>query len=208
MDRRDILTIVVGVVLVLVISLVIHPPQIGVQQVKDTPVPAMNLTNNTPILTTIPTIPLPIVISAPTGQQSDLQHLTFTKTPWLYPRYQMPDNLNIYGSSDPGWRFNDTIAFAYLSDKRGGLTNNFTVLYPIWKINCTVTALTHPERAQFQMVLVDADTGTIVTGMQFSYPGTVSRILQTSRHQFYMIIACQDVERYTLTLETSPGYIS
>ena len=95
MDRRDILTIVAGVVIVLVISLVIHPPQPGVQQVKDTPVPTMNLTNITPNLTAIPTIPLPIVISAPTGQQSDLQRLTFTKTPWLYPRYQMPDNLNI-----------------------------------------------------------------------------------------------------------------
>ena len=208
MDRRDILTIVVGVVIVLVISLVIHPPQLGVQQVTETPVPTINLTNNTPNQTTVPTIPLPIVISAPTGKQSDLQHLTFTKTPWLFPRYQMPDNMNIYGSSDPAWRFNDTIAFAYLSEKRGGLTNNFTVPYPIWKINCTVTAQTHPERAQFQMVLVDADTGTMFTGMQFSYPGTMTRILQTSHHQFYMIIACQDVDRYTLTLETSPGYLS
>jgi uncharacterized iron-regulated membrane protein len=198
----------VGVVIVLAISLVLHPPQIGVQQVKETPVPTVNMTVVTPNQTTIPTIPLPIVIAAPTGQQSDLQQLTFTKTPWLFPRYQMPDNLNIFGASDPAWRFNDTIAFAYLSDKRGGLTNNFTVQYPIWKINCTVTAVTHPERAQFQMVLVDAETGTIVTGMQFSYPGTMSRILQTSHHQFYMIIASQDVDRYSLTLETSPGYLS
>lgn len=208
MDRRDILTIVAGVVIVLVISLILRPPQLGMQQVKETPVPTANPINDSPNQTTVPTIPLPIVISAPTGQQSDLRQLTFTKTPWLYPRYQMPGNMNIYSSSDPAWRFNDTIAFSYLSDKRGGLTNNFTVPYPIWKINCTVTAPTHPERAQFQMVLVDADTGTIVTGMQFSYPGTMTRILQTSHHQFYMIIACQDVDRYTLTLETSPGYLA
>lgn len=207
-DRRDILTIGAGVVIILIISLFLHPPQLGVGQVKETPVPTVNLTPGTVIQTTVPTIPLPIVIPAPTGQQSDLQHLTFTRTPWLFPRYQMPDNLNIYGASDPAWRFNDTIAFAYLSDKRGGLTNNFTVPYPIWKINCTVTAQTHPERAQFQMALVDADTGAIITGMQFFFPGTTTRILQTSHHQFYMIIACQDVDQYTLTLETSPSYLT
>ena len=86
---------------------------------------------------------------------------------------------------------------------RGGLTEIFSVPYPVWVINSTVIAKTRPQYGVFRMVLCYADSGSIIDGEEILNQGRAYRIIQTSNTPVYMIISTENVDSFYLRLETT-----
>ncbi|KUG20290.1 MAG: hypothetical protein KO206_09375 [Methanomicrobiaceae archaeon] len=133
--------------------------------------------------------------------------IRYEKNYQKYPLYHLPGNLSVYGASDPAWRTGNEIVFAYIEESAGGVTETFRVPYPVWRINCTTFAERLPEYAWFRMALVDAEKGAIVTAAELRYPGNVFKNVQIQGREYYLIISCSHIDRYTVTLETLPAYL-
>ncbi len=203
MKTRSIGAIAAGILAVVLIALILRPPGAILALVSPTPTPtptpyATLPTIPTPVPTTIPT---PIRLPAPTSEQIETRAIGFTDHPWEYPLFRMPTNLEIYGASDPPWRFNDSITFAYVNGTRGGVSERFSVPYQTWKLVCRSSSAAWPEHARLRLALVENATGQVLTGMDLQYPGTASRVLRTYNREFYLIVAPEHLDRYTITLE-------
>ena len=84
--------------------------------------------------------------------------------------------METFGASDAPLRSEENVPFAFVTDTRGGLTQVFSVPYPIWVLNTTVIANRTPQYGNFRMVLCYAANGTIIEGEE-----NIGQILH-SRH--------------------------
>ena len=211
MEKGDLLTLVVGVVLVLVIALVANPHYLsGLTPAPGTPSPAPGVTpvytvTVTPITppTTVPTAtPTPEVTIAPPYRSF------YNSSPFTYPRFKMPDNMGTFGVSDLTLRGREMVTFAFISETRGGLTQKFSVPYPVWVLNTTVIANRTPQYGNFQMVLCYANNGTVIKGVEILNRGSMYRVVETSGTEVYMIISTAYFDSYQIDLETPRDYYS
>jgi hypothetical protein len=209
-ETGDILTLVVGLVIVIVIAFIANPHYLSeltppaptpapVPPVTDTPVPA----TITPVVTIIPSrnpTPTPQPTVAPPYR------IVYTSNPFLYPKFKMPANMDIFGAGDVPLRNREMVPFAYISESRGGLTHKFLVPYPIWVINTTVIANLTPQYGNFKMVLCYASNGTVINGEEIFNRGSLYRVIERSNTDMYMIITTDYIDSYTMTLETPRNY--
>jgi hypothetical protein len=98
------------------------------------------------------------------------------------------------------------VPFAFIESTRGGLTEVFSVPYPVWAINTTVVAENQPQYGNFRMALCYADTGGIIKGEEILNQGTSYRIIRSANTSMYMIISLKDIDIYHISLETPREY--
>lgn len=233
MDWRDILPFVAGIAIILFVATFLQPAgilpgssQIPVPsgnistppglngtpatipiQMQETSVPTDTPDNTTTMIpvqilwtpgpTPVPTVPLPVITP---------YRIYYNSTPLHYPRLRLPENMISYGASDVIKEPDRYVAFAYLDEPRGGITQTFTVPYPVWVLNATITSK-QPQYAHFRMLLCDADTGEIYQGAEIYYTGTMYKSVPISGKPMYLIISTAYVDRFHISLETNADYI-
>jgi hypothetical protein len=205
-EKGDILTLLGGLVIVLVIAIVVNPqylaafksPSENVNPVL-TPVPTASYTTQVIPISTIP-MPRPVLADATPYQ------IFYTDKPFTYPVYILPENMETYGASDIISKSQPMVPFAFVSDKRGGLTQKFSVPYPLWVLNTTVIANVNPQYGRFRMALCYASNGTFIEGEEILNRGTSYRLVQTSNTDLYMIISTAYIDSYRISLEVPRNY--
>jgi len=214
-EKGDLFTLIGGVILVFVIALVLNPhylsglPGTGGKQPL-TPVPAVVSTvQDTHVLPITAAPPLTVAVTViPTAEPTVAPpyRLFYNSSPFSYPRFKMPDNIYIYGAGDIPFRGREMVTFAYINESRGGLTQRFSVPYPVWSLNATVTAERTPQYGNFKMVLCYANNGTVIDGMEILNRGSMTRVIQTYGVDVYMIITTAYIDSYQIDLETPRDY--
>lgn len=207
MEKGDILIFAAAIATVIVIAILANP-----QSLYGSPAPL-------PVVTTVPPAtftPLPVITSITPAFQDvpPDQTLTdapqfqifYTDKPLSYPLFKIPGNMGSFGASDILWRYQEMVPFAFIEDKRGGLTQKFSIPYPVWVLNITVIATTSPQYGNFRMVICNGSDGTIIDGIEILNRGTAYRIIQTSNTDLYMIITTTSIDRYRITFETPRNY--
>ena len=98
MEKGDILTLAVGLIIVLVIAVLANPQYLStIKSIgeKPTPVPTptplplpiVTYQTPTPTPTIVKPTPIPVVTNAP------LYRITFTDNPFRYPVFKLPENM-------------------------------------------------------------------------------------------------------------------
>ena len=78
-----------------------------------------------------------------------------------------------FGASDILANSKEMVPFAFIEYNRsGGLTQIFSVPYPVWVLNTTVTANLTPQYGDFRMVLCYASNGSIINGEEILNRGS------------------------------------
>lgn len=211
MESGDILTLIGGLALVVIIAVIVNPHYLAsVSSVPATPVPTVTpfapQTVN-PTLTPLEMVTPAYVQTIPTIRPDDPPYRIFyTTKPFTYPRFKLPENMETFGGSDLPLRNEELVPFAYVEDIKGGLTQKFSVPYPIWVINSTVVANRTPQYGNFRMALCYANNGSIIEGDEILNRGSSYRIVQVSNTDFYMIITTAYIDKYQISLETPRKY--
>jgi len=206
----DIVTIAGGLIIVVVIALIANPHYLsGPVTAPVTPVSAPIA--GTPVVTLVPKThptPVPATISVPATPRPDdpPYRIFYSNKPFTYPKFKLPENMETFGASDIPMRDQELVPFAYVEDTRGGLTQLFSVPYPVWIINTTVIANRTPQYGNFRMVLCYANNGTVIEGEEILNRGSSYRIVQTSNTDVYMIITTAYIDLYHISLETPRNY--
>ena len=211
METGDILTLVGGMVIVIIIAIVANPHYLsGLTSPVTAPVPSSPPAESQEPVTTIPVVtsavPTPVETPAPVPTVAPPYRIVYTSTPFSYPRFKMPDNMDTFGASDVAIRDREIVPFAYISDSRGGLTRKFNVPYPVWVINTTVFANRTPQYGNFKMALCYVSNGTVITGEEILNRGNLYRVVESSGTDMYMIITTDYIDSYTISLETPRNY--
>jgi hypothetical protein len=206
-EKGDILFFAAGIITVIVIAILVNPQSIP------------GFLPQVPVATPLPEqtrIPLPVqtIISptfkemtpVPRPTEAALYRIYYSEKPLSYPRLKLPENMENFGASDILQRNMDLVPFAFIEEQRGGLTQEFTVPYPLWVLNISVIANTSPQYGNFRMLLCNASDGTIIEGVEILNHGSAYRIIQISNTELYMIISATSVDFYRITLETPRTY--
>ena len=207
MEKGDILFFAAGIITVIVIAILVNP------QLISGFLPQVPVATNLPEQTRIP-LPVQTIITPafkemtpfPRPTEAALYRIYYTEKPLSYPRLKLPENMENFGASDILQRNMDLVPFAFIEEKRGGLTQEFTVPYPLWVLNISVIANTSPQYGNFRMLLCNASDGTIIEGVEILNHGSAYRIIQISNTELYMIISATSVDFYRITLETPRTY--
>lgn len=207
MEKGDILFFAAGIITVIVIAILVNPQSIS------------GILPQVPIATPLPEqtrIPLPVqtiitptytqITPLPRPTEAALYRIYYSEKPLAYPRLKLPENMEVYGASDILQRNMELVPFAFIEEKRGGLTQEFTIPYPLWVLNISVVANTSPQYGNFRMLLCNASDGTIIEGVEILNQGNAYRIIQISNTELYMIISATSVDTYRITFETPRTY--
>jgi hypothetical protein len=208
-DSGDGIALAAGILIVLSVAMLAHPEYLAVLQIP--------FSVELPAAGTIPPIRIPAeptpvshaqipVIPTLPGSRGPLYRITYTDKPYSYPLYLLPDNMETFGASELPAKTLEWVPFAFIEDSRGGLTEVFSVPYPVWVINSTVVAHTRPQYSIFRMVLCSAESGEIVEGEEILNRGTSYRIVQTSNTSMYMVISTENIDSFYIRLETPRNY--
>jgi hypothetical protein len=205
-ESGDILALLAGVAIVIIVAIVANPSNITEKPVSvDTAGSPMNpaaVGTRPPSFQT----PAPLVPSDTPKSYPLPYRIFYTDKPFTYPVYKMPAHMETFGASEILWRNREWVPFAFIEDTQGGLTNIFSVPYPIWVLNTTVISENNPQYSNFRFVLCYADTGGIIEGEEILHPQTSYRIVQTSNTRMYLIIATGSIDRFRISLETPKEY--
>jgi hypothetical protein len=206
-EKGDFLIFAAGVVTVIVIAILANPQSISgiltpVPVTTPVPEPARTLL---PVQTIITPTPMEVT-PAPQLPDATQYRIFYSDKPHSHPRIKLPDTMETFGASDILQRYPDLVPFAFIEEKRGGLTQNFSIPYPLWVLNISVIANTSPQYGNFRMVLCNASDGTIIKGVEILPRGNAYRIVQTSNTELYMIISVTSVDFYRITFETPRTY--
>jgi hypothetical protein len=213
-EKGDLLTLIGGVVAVFVIALALNPHYLEgfsspapvapvTMPVTTTFTPVVPGSSTTPV---IPVTPISTRTPVPVPTVSPPYQIYYHSSPFTYPRFKMPDNLAIFGAGDIPFRSREMVNFAFVSESRGGLTQKFTVPYPVWVINTTVVANATPQYGNFKMVLCYGNNGTVIDGIEILNRGSMSRVIQTSGSEMYLIVTTAYIDGYRINLETPRDY--
>jgi len=209
-DSGDVLALFAGIAIVISLAVIanphylsgllisqeglVKPAETGLQtQISVTITPS--LTGQTTIIT--PVLPKPDALP---------YRIVYTDKPFSYPVYKLPENMVTTGASETPRQTQEWVPFAFIENTRGGLTQVFSVPYPIWVINATVVAENQPQYGNFRMALCYADTGGIIKGEEIVKPGTSYRIVRTANTSIYIIISVRNINSYHISLETPREY--
>jgi hypothetical protein len=198
MERGDLSAVIIGISLVILLTFLLSPAAPSLRKppgiVTPSPVPT---TLATPVQeTTAETIP---VVSTP--PPVPMRRISYTNTYSLYPVRFLPGDMSTFGSSDREWKYNSSVVFAYIEENHGGLTETFTVPYPVWRLTSTLIATRSPENARFRMILVDEESGRILEGAEIRSSGSITKNVAASGRPLYMVIETENVEKFMITLE-------
>jgi len=209
-ESGDILALLAGVAIVIIVAVIANPPDLTGKPVSFSPAPSSAETNNNPaavkITSSIIPTPVPWVPSDTNKSYPVPYRIFYTDKPFTYPVYKMPAHMETFGASEVLWRNREWVPFAFIEDTQGGLTNIFSVPYPIWVLNTTVISEHNPQYTNLRLVLCYADTGGIIEGEEILNPQTSYRIVQTSNTPMYLIIATGSIDRFRISLETPKTY--
>jgi hypothetical protein len=206
MKSGDILTVIGAIAIVVVIALVANPQYLSDILPKNTSAPSQaTVSPTTPALTiltprTTPGPASPISVIAPPYR------IFYSDKPLSYPVFKLPETMTTFGASDIPLRTEEMVTFAFVEDTRGGLTQEFTVPYPIWVLNTTVISNISPQYGNFRMALCYAGNGTIIEGQEIQNRGSAYHVVQVSNTPMYMIISTAYIDRYTISLQTPRSY--
>jgi hypothetical protein len=209
-DSRDLLTLFAGIAIVIFVAFMANPEYVS--ELQNLPEmlmkPAETVVKTTNPFTFPPEYPEQIPVVTPGMPKPDLPpyRIFYTDKPFSYPVYKLPENMITTGASEAPRQTQEWVPFAVIENTRGGLTQVFSVPYPVWVINTTVVAKDQPQYANFRMALSYADTGGIITGEEILNPGTSYRIVRTANTSMYMIIGVQNIDSYRIRLETPREY--
>ncbi len=206
MDSGDVLALIAGIAIVVAVAVIANPPlQISQEGLVK---PAETGVQTAISGTTTPTLPDQITTTTSLLQKPDAPpyRISFTEKPFSYPVYKLPETLITTGASETPRQTEGWIPFAFIESTRGGLTQIFSVPYPIWVINTTVIAENQPQYANFRMALCYADTGGIIKSEEIVNRGTSYRIIRTANTTMYMIISVRNIDFYHISLETPGEY--
>jgi hypothetical protein len=204
MERGDLAAVIIALSLVIVLTVVLSPPAHPPQQApKAVPVTRIPTTPGTPVPEKTPeTAP-----ELPTPPPATTKRIFYTDDYYLLPVRFLPSDMAMYGFSDVEWQYNSSVAFAYIEENHGGITESFTVPYPIWRMTSTLYAPRTPENARFRMILVDQESGQILEGAEIHFPGTVTKTVVARGRPLYMVIEAENVERFLITLEAPSAFV-
>lgn len=210
MDSRDLLTLFAGIAIVIFVAFMANPEYVS--ELQNLPEmllkPAETVVKTPNPFTFPPEYPEQIPVVTPGMPKPDAPpyRIFYTDKPFSYPVYKLPENMVTTGASEAPRQTQEWVPFAVIENTRGGLTQVFSVPYPIWVINTTVVAENQPQYANFRMALSYADTGGIITGEEIVKPGTSYRIVRTANTSMYMIIGVKNIDSYRIRLETPREY--
>ncbi len=157
----------------------------------------------TPVLTTVLTqVPTLVATQVPAPITAPPYRIFYTSNPFSYPAYKLPDNLETFGASANLVYGSEMVPFAFVEDTRGGVTQKFSVPYPVWAMNITVMANRTPQYGNFRMVLSDATDGRVIDGGEILNRGSMYRIIRSSNTDLYLIISTEYIDRFRIVLET------
>jgi hypothetical protein len=208
-EKGDLLTLAAGVIIVLAIALITNPHYLaGLAPAPSVPVttPVVTLQPTAASTPIIPVTPQPTRTPTAEPTVAPPYRILYSSDPFSYPKYKMPETMGIFGAGDLALRGREMIPFAYISETRGGLTQKFTVPYPVWVINTTVTANRTPQYGNFRMVLCYANNGTVIDGEEILNRGSMIRVIETSGTEMYMIITTAYIDSYRIDFETPRDY--
>ena len=203
MERGDLAAVIIGLSLVIILAVILslpaHPPQQAPITVSTTRVPAT-------LVTPVPETTKGPALELPTPPPVTTRRIFYTNDYFLFPVRFLPSDMAMYGFSDVEWQYNSSVAFAYIEENHGGITETFTVPYPVWRMTSTLSATRTPENARFRMILVDEGSGQIMDGAEIRFSGTVTKTVVARGRPLYMVIEAENVERFVITLETPSIY--
>jgi hypothetical protein len=209
-DSGDVLTLFAGIAIVIFVAFMANPEYLSELQNSSEMLlkPAETVVKTTNPFTFPPEYPEQVPVVTPGMPKPDLPpyRIFYTDKPFSYPVYKLPENMVTTGASEAPRKTQEWVPFAVIENTRGGLTQVFSVPYPIWLINTTVVAENQPQYANFRMALSYADTGGIITGEDIVKPGTSYRIVRTANTSMYMIIGVNNIDSYRIRLETPREY--
>jgi len=209
-DSGDILALIAGIVIVIFVAILANPLYLSeLQESFQKLLKPAETVVQPPVPVAFPTkYPEQIPVTTPVLQKPDPPpyRIFFTDKPFTFPVYRLPENMATTGASEIPRQTQEWVPFAYVENTRGGLTQVFSVPYPIWLINTTVIAENQPQYANFRMALCYADTGGFIKAEEIAKPGTSYRIVRTANTSMYMIISVKNIDSYHLRLETPREY--
>jgi hypothetical protein len=198
MERGDLAAVLIGLTLVIILTIVLSPPAHSTPQA-----PKLVVTTRVP---TTPVTPVPEMTeptsALPTPPPATTKRIFYTNDYYLFPVRYLPSDMAMYGFSDVEWQYNSSVAFAYVEENHGGITEPFTVPYPVWRMTSTLDAVKTPEHAKFRMILVDEESGRVLEGTEIHFPGSVTKTVVADKRPVYMIIEAVNVDRFIITVET------
>jgi len=95
----------------------------------------------------------------------------------------------------------DIMTFAYMKGNESGFSKIFGVSYPLWRIKCTMEPKGNPAYSRLMWVLVDSDTGDIITGGNIFPEGEITKEVSVYNKEMYFIIEARNVFSYSLELQ-------
>jgi hypothetical protein len=208
-NSGDTIALIAGIIIVIFVAIIANPGYLNA--LKQPPQPtapgAGTPVNPAPVTVTSPIPELATVTPAISAKSQDLLfRIVYTDKPYSYPSYRIPEHMETFGASEILPRTQEYVPFAFINGTGGGLTQVFSVPYPVWVINSTVVARTHPQYGIFRMALCYADSGRIIDGEEILNRGTSYRIVQTSNIPVYMIISTANIDSFYVRLETPRSY--
>jgi hypothetical protein len=209
-DSGDIFALVAGIAIVIFVAIMANPQYLSELQESAGMLlnPEKTVLQTSVPVTIAPNYPEKIPVVTPSLQKPDAlpYRISYTDKPFTFPVYRLPENMVTTGASEIPRQTQEWVPFAYIENNRGGLTEVFSVPYPIWLINTTVVAENQPQYADFRMALCYAETGGIIKGEEIVKPGTSYKIVRTANTSMYMIISVKNIDLYHLRLETPREY--
>jgi hypothetical protein len=209
-DSGDIFALVAGIAIVIFVAIMANPQYLSELQESAGMLlnPEKTVLQTSVPVTIAPNYPEKIPVVTPSLQKPDVlpYRISYTDKPFTFPVYRLPENMVTTGASEIPRQTQEWVPFAYIENNRGGLTEVFSVPYPIWLINSTVVAENQPQYADFRMALCYAETGGIIKGEEIVKPGTSYKIVRTANTSMYMIISVKNIDLYHLRLETPREY--
>jgi hypothetical protein len=210
-ELRDILTVVLGLVIVIVIALATNPHYLNgsppgqpvvTAPVTGVPSPVQAITS--PAKTPVPTPSA--AQTSPLPAPAPPYRIFYTDKPFTYPNVKLPERMDTIGESDIPRPGEDVVTFAYIEDTRGGLSTVFSIPYPVWEMNITVNASRTPQLGNFRMALCYARNGTVIDGTEVLNQGNAYKKIQTSNTDLYLIVSTANIDRYRIDFQTSRFY--
>jgi hypothetical protein len=212
MERGDIAAVILALFLIIVLTFLLSPQLHASRQapVAITPTPnRATLPALTSRMTEEPTQrPTPaLTLDLPTLPPVTTRRISYTRDFNLFPVRFIMSDMGMYGFSDVDWPYNSSVTFAYVEENHGGITEPFTVPYPIWRMTSTVYSTKTPEKAKFKMILVDKDSGQVLEGAEIQFPGTVTKTVVAKGRPLYMVIRAENVDRFVITLDAPSVFV-
>ncbi len=147
MDSRDSIAIIAGIIIVIFVAVMVNSGYLtALQHHVPVAVPTGEVPRSPAPDATTPLLSDPITVILPDiAESQDLLHrISYTDKPYTYPSYRIPDHMETFGASEILPKTQEWVPFAFVEGSRGGLTEVFSVPYPVWVINSTVIARNSP----------------------------------------------------------------